>query len=801
MNNGVTKGGAHDILCVLLLLFLAGIYVGPGLWGARAFGTYDLLNFQYPWGLSQHPHDKPSNPEASDFVHSFNPWRAHYHHSLRQGEVPLWNPHQFCGAPFAANDQSAVFYPLNLVYVALPVWWAFGVSVFIHLFLAGLFMYMFLRVLGAGRGGALIAGSAYMFTGWFMVWLQHASKIDAAVWAPLVFLFYELSLRRRGLLWPVLCALILGVQFTAGFLQISAYTAFALAIYAVVRVFTDRRNVSTGRAVISLFISGVLGVIIAMVHVLPVLDLARGMQRAAEGFGAGGFFSGVPLKWAITIFMPDALGRITGPGPAAQINYTEFCCYAGATALCLAVVSVMRRGREAENSPSKNSATSALAVIGLFGLLAAMGTPLYLLFYYLVPGAKTLAVGRIMFMFMFSVAALAGLGADAICRGIARGASFRAALLTLISAAILIAAIRFSGSHAPDIFSSGLLPQVIAFLIFVCCVPFIAFLRGKAGAGLAGAMLFALIIADQFHWGMTFSVKTDPKLAFPDTPSIAFLREQNRNDVFRIHATTYDPVRRQTMGPLLFPNTATVYGLDDIRGYDSLFPRRYQDFMEAMHTREAGAGFQRYTVVNTFVTVSPWLDFMNMKYLLGTAPPGGSGYEGAFYEKGAIPVYRNTRAMPRAFTVRRWKVLKSDRDTLNAMMDKEFDPWREVVLNTAPEGLSSHGKTSVPGVGARVVYRGANHITLRARGPGVLVMSEAWDPGWEAKVDGRPTKVLCANYTFRAIVLPQAGEHTVVMQYQPQSVRLGMILSLISLCGIILFLVSNSFRHMRTNRV
>ena len=69
---------------------------------------------------------------------------------LRQGIIPLWNPHLYSGAPFAADIQSGLFYPINLlVFLFVPrltYEWLEYLAIF-HFWLAGVTMYLCLRLL------------------------------------------------------------------------------------------------------------------------------------------------------------------------------------------------------------------------------------------------------------------------------------------------------------------------------------------------------------------------------------------------------------------------------------------------------------------------------------------------------------------------------------------------------------------------------------------------------------------------------------------------------------------------------
>lgn len=709
-----------DFLCVAFIVALAAAYVWPALFSGRAFGPYDLLRYQYPWGLSLHTDARPANPEAQDFVHSFNPWRTQYSRSLRDGQVPLWNPHQFCGVPLAANDQSAVFYPLNLLFVVLPVWRAFGVSAFIHLIMAGVFMFLFLRTLRAARGAALVAAAAFMFTSWNVLWMSHASKFDAAAWTPLVFMFFELSLRRKGLRPILFTAAALGLQFTAGFLQVSLYTVYGLLIYGTVRATNQKqRSAATpARAAVVLIAPCAVAAAVAAVHIIPVLELAAISKRNIIQHHFG-MFPGIPYKWLLTIFLPNVFGNPTLPSTTHSVNYTENCCYIGASVLILAVVAAAAWKTTARRHPQ----FPALAVLAAAGLVSAMGTPLYLFFYYLMPGAKTLAVGRIVFLFCFAMSALCGLGAHA--------------------ALVYVNKSRFRKSV----------------LLF-------------------NAILLAVVVMELFTWARGFNPSVSRALAFPDTPSLKFLSNQAaRGRPFRVHATAWDPESQSFLGVNLFPNTATVYGLDDFRGYDSLFPKRYREFIEQVHKRSERNAFRQSTSVTTQTTDSPWLDFMNVEYLLAVWPPPHPGWAGAFHAPADVPVYRNTRAMPRAAVYGRWRVVADKRDVLKEVM--KANPRNEVVLEQPPPGLPHESTTRFTAMNQnkQASVKGENPISIQTKGPGLLVISNSYDPGWRAYDRKRRLPVLRANYVFTAVPLAENRNYSITMKYEPFSVKLGIIIS------------------------
>jgi uncharacterized membrane protein YfhO len=114
---------------------------------------------------------------------------------------------------------------------------------------------------------------------------------------------------------------------------------------------------------------------------------------------------------------------------------------------------------------------------------------------------------------------------------------------------------------------------------------------------------------------------------------------------------------------------------------------------------------------------------------------------------------------------------------IETLLDPAFDPARAVVLPEPPPlpaPSSFHGQ-------AQVVELLADRVRVDVDGsaPGLLVLADAYDPGWRARVDGEAVPVLRANVAFRAVPVP-AGRHRIDMVYRPWSVPVGFGASLAS---------------------
>ena len=169
----------------LFFLLLACVLLWKTVFAGEVFLPAGMLGHVSPWRESELFANKPPwNPLRWDGIAQFYPWRLFAADTLRSGYLPLWNPYQFCGTPFVANSQSAVFYPPNLLFTVLPTMRAFGVSAILHLAMAGWFTYLLLRRLNCSEIAALLGGVVFAFSGWQIAWLQLPTFLATSCWIP-----------------------------------------------------------------------------------------------------------------------------------------------------------------------------------------------------------------------------------------------------------------------------------------------------------------------------------------------------------------------------------------------------------------------------------------------------------------------------------------------------------------------------------------------------------------------------------------------------------------------------------------
>jgi hypothetical protein len=219
------------------------------------------------------------------------------------------------------------------------------------------------------------------------------------------------------------------------------------------------------------------------------------------------------------------------------------------------------------------------------------------------------------------------------------------------------------------------------------------------------------------------------------------------------------------------PNTAMAYGLADPRGYDGVAPRHYTDllgraFGPAMAHRIDGHG------------ALPVVDLLNVKYIVGHGVDRAAVPNWVPIATTPVPVYRNDGRFPRAWLVDR-AVVRDDPSMLEWVVAPGSDLRREAPIADAlpadyqpePAAPGQMGEVAIARYEATEI-----ELTTRTAGRRVLVLGDAWYPGWEVYIDGRKASLVRAYYALRAVGVP-AGQHVVRFVYEPASLRLGLALS------------------------
>lgn len=589
----------------ILFAILVCIFLWKPIFTGKALLPGDYLAQMQPWSSVV----KAANPEAQwnplqwDAIAQFYPWRVFYARSMKSGHIPLWNPHQFSGTPFLANGQSAVLYPFNLVFLALDPITAFTFFAALHLFLAQVFMYWLMRELGATVVGAIVGAIVFTFSAFMVLWLELPTFVSVAVWLPLVLLLIHRAVERRSAFYGMLAGTGVALAFLAGHFQIAFYvglTAMFWWLWKLIATWRAEGQLETVLRVVVPFVAFALTAgLIAAPQVLSTQELAMNSHRvrAVTPEGYARFLSNAVEPYRlITAFVPDFYGNpskdnyyLLGPigdhiGSAA--DYMEFGLYAGVLPLLLALVGFTRIHRQPH--------VGFFAVLAVFALLSATGTPLNAPFYFLIPGFSALGgPNRILMLYLFGIAGLAGFGMDCLLeqgaeRGVWRGretnVGFLKGLLALhvvifSGLAARIGAERFLQSVSASQPMQGFESPVYVVLLIASGTLVVLRTANRIGRSVFGVVAVALVVVDLFAFGINYNPTCDRAKVYPDTPLTKELQQLTKNGQ-RIAPINPRWSLFQTPKAILPPNAAMVYGLYDVQGYDSLFTRAYKNAMD-----------------------------------------------------------------------------------------------------------------------------------------------------------------------------------------------------------------------------
>ncbi|HLG71631.1 MAG TPA: YfhO family protein [Chloroflexota bacterium] len=574
-----------------------------------------------------------------DVLEYFFPYRTYARQAVDSWRLPLWNPDHFGGAPFLANIQNSLFYPPTALFYVLDFPTAYTWSVVLHSFLGALFAYLFARQsLRTERIPALIGALAFAFGGFLGGQMGHLNQLSAAVWLPALLLCWDKAVSGRRLGYVLLAALAVAMQFLAGHSQETYYMLVTLGLYAVYTTLVSARR--QGWAVIPLnalafVVIGGLGAALAATQLVPTSELTSWSIRAnGLAYGEATAFS---LK--ATMLLNALLPPFGNRAMLLEPGGSEYLGYAGITAILLALAGLCYARRR------HTWFFAFLAAMALFFTLG-LQNPLYPLLFRIIPGFNLFRVpARWLFLYGFSTAMLAALGANAILAE-GRKQNWR----PLAAVAIVLAAI---GAGMARLENLPPIPTRLGWSGFGAAAVAVAFLaiylsgrgsgakvqRWRTGAGVA---LVALLGGELFLASQSLDYN-DPTIASifdRPIPTIQFLQQQPAG--YRAVSVARDefvpsvePQVRQELGSILSqedlltylsyyklreilePNTSMAVNLPTIDGYDGgLLPlARYVRFKNLL-TGKPSAPDDRIRFVLKSLPNRALLDAAGVRYVV-----------------------------------------------------------------------------------------------------------------------------------------------------------------------------------------
>ena len=702
----------------------------------------DLYSSDYPNGIPY------KNFLITDPVRQQYPWKDLSIDSLKRREIPMWNAYSFSGTPLLANFQSAVFYPLNIIFLVLPFNYSWSFFIMLQPLLAGLFLFFYLRNLKLDNYSSLLGSIIFSFSGFFTSWLEWGNILHTGLWLPLILLSIDRIIISKNIkklfVWSGILIFSSVSSFFAGHLQTFFYLSLFSSVYLLIRVWQSKKIKKLG---VVLLITWFITLLITSIQLIPTLRFIFLSARSLDQilWQKEGWF--LPWQNLVQFLVPDFFGNPTTLNYWGIWNYGELTAYAGILPLILVILSLIFR---------RDKKTYLFGSVFFVSLLFALPNFISKLPFILeIPFISSAQPTRLIFLVNFSLSILAALGLNYLIKK----EKIREILFPIAAIGLLLGVIfvfiqlgnQFGIKQENLIVSKRnlIFPSVI---FGASAILFFLFLKSKEEfKKYVICLIIFITVFDLFRFSWKFNTFSKPEYLFPKTKTLEFIAQNIGN-----HRIATADAR------ILPPNFSSVYKIQTVEGYDPLFLNRYAELISAINRNEPNIeppyGFNRIVRIENFS--GNIIDLLGIKYVLSLSEMNEEGFVKVF-EEGTTKVYENENVLPRAFFVNNVIVSNSKQETIDLMFGSNYSPSQTAIV----EGEINSRKYKSFGE-VEIIYYSENKIILKTNiGPedsGFLVLTDSYYPNWHAKIDGydSESKIYRTDYNFRGLVVP-SGERII----------------------------------------
>ncbi|MFO7810004.1 MAG: hypothetical protein R6V47_01355 [Candidatus Delongbacteria bacterium] len=738
---------------------------------------------------------------------------------MKYGEMPLWDRFISCGLPFVDAMHGDTFYPAAVLQFFIPMHKALGLKLVLHVFLSGIFMYIFLKNYGLRKISAFAGSVAYMTAPMIvtLVYPGHDAKMYVAALLPLGFHFLNKGLEGKGYKNFIYFGSVAGLMILSSHIQTTYFALwiyFFFTVYRVVLEYTASKSIKPVSKKFVLFWAGIaLMVLIGAVQLLPPYIYSK--EFSIRGTEAKTSFEhaiswGIHPEEAFSLIVPEFSGenrmshvqdiqeqqKMLEEGGNSYWGRNPFKLnseYSGVIILFLTVLALfLCRGKRRKD-------IIFFASFGLFTLLYSLvdHTPLFRLAYTIVPGVKLFrGQGMILFILSFVLAAVSALLIDHFI-GIREGKKESQPLSkkVLITAVCVLFA-GFIGSIAlsglldlyKNIFDPPKMPSeeylsvirngvlISAFLVSGSLFAVYFYLKRTYNSLVFISIISVLIFADSYRVNRKF-IKTVDKdrlgIKFNDIDLTKQIRELEAKDG---HFRVFDINMFGT-------NQLPIHGVSTVRGFHDNELKWFRKF-RGINDQGVNTDKNFFDNINNYEE-NNFINLSGARFLLYKDKDGHG------------EVMQNSKFMPRAYIVSGYELITGE-DNIVSRLRSDFDIRSKVILEKEPS-IVRNGNAQVTGKVVSYEYAG-NEIELEVsmNSAGIVVMTDNYFPYWHAyDENGEELEILKANLTFRALELSE-GDHKITFKYISKPYNTGKYLTLAGLLILLGVILSKFFLKKRS---
>jgi hypothetical protein len=711
------------------------------------------------------------------------------------GEIPQWNPHVFGGMPYVDAFHGDIFYPFSVLKFFISLYFHLGFNLILHIFFAGIFMYLAARQFALSKTAALFSAASYMFAHYLvsMVAPGHEGKIYVTALFPLVMLFLDRAFEKNQFFNFTILGLLIGVIIVSPHPQMSYFTLWAVALYSLFKLILILRKhksvLPTIKPAMLVTYAVIIGLLLSAIQFYPGYIYTTEFSPRADKKSGWDWATSWSLheEEAFSLIIPEFAGtssRNTETYYWGKNAFKDNAESVGVVPFFLALIGLFfARRRE----------RYFFGGLALFALLYGLGgtTPIFKIFYYLIPKVKSLrAASMIMFFFAFSISLLAGMGLQTIIDwkklsnpelrkklmyflfGFPAFMFLLAFLFGVAGHWMLSTWTSFFYSEATvNLVGQGItkldiayrnLPAIqsgawIGFLFTALAAVFMwMYLSGKAGLTIISAMVLLPII-DGARFNSRFVDVVDPNAYFGANPVTNYFNSQPGK--FRV--LNISRAVPMTMLP--------QFGIEVVTGYHGNQLRWYDDLLRGPQLNNS--------------TNPRFLNLIGAKYLLTAANFNlQPDYFGEIPIRdvvafGNIKVVQNDNAFDRVYLANKYKVYGTREQIIPEVLSGADDMSQLVYLEEVPSLEIS--ADSIASDSAWIIEHAFDSVLIgvNCSANRLLVLADNFYDSWHVRIDNQPARIMRAYGSFRAVAIP-AGSKKVLMKYESERYATGKLISL-----------------------
>ncbi len=727
-------------------------------------------------GLLQFPEALSGNLIWDERTGEYIPWRVEGARLIQAGEIPLFTDRVFGGMPVLAIGYTGVLYPPNWLYVLFSPRVSNWLAV-LHTIVGGLGMLAYLRGRRLSRF-ASFCGAVFFVTGTFgLLHSSHIAMREAAMLGPWVAWAAWRIHRWPGLSRASVLGLMLALQVASGYPQITLFTLAWLFFDWLGSVRFSRLFV---RRTAVLAMGCALGGMLAAPLILTgrgILDTTARRDVTVEQWMDSSF----PPGQSLLFLNPEAYGLPmedwSGAGYPGEVLITVSLAAWGLFAAALPLWWLM--GRRSFRVRRMIALWIGVIVSWLLALGSNMGG--YEALFHIPP----FNLFRIPPRWLYLTTVLACTGASSGIHALAFVRDWHRVAASLAGAflfgAIVVILVIFCGEETDTLDRLGKGAALLHFVAAGACL-----LAACAPRRLTIPAAVAVVIACMVQYdriaSKSFIEPMDASRFFGEAPvSLAITPPKNvtRHFTFRLAEAPY-------VAETMPHNLALFRGYRSLNGYCPLlhhelghFPKISGDGGTWMHEEI----FAAPSPLEAFAVSHVSFNLGNFTQEQRASLRERDGVDWRVVSEGEnVALVELLKTTPRFHLAAQWRAVGEPRPILDNWWQRE--PAREERTILVDPGLTEHfpPQNQPLGRGAvEVISSGGSFQTIEVSSdaPGVLVIRDAWWPGWRYRLVGNQgvtewRDVAKAEGMLRAVAVEE-GRQLVELQYVPPGWRKGLL--------------------------